>query len=123
MAIWLINTILNKTFGINIFLNQIYLQIIKKILKILEKAFKHVAKNCLEGAAKHCKKYWYNPSKLIDCAVSIIIRLLVLILFTIQNGCHIDSVLLYRLTSFPTARASLANDSQIDGLPTYIVSI
>ena len=43
----------------------------KKILKILKKFFKHATEDCLKAAVKKCKKHWYNPAKVVQCAVSI----------------------------------------------------
>ncbi|XP_003425771.1 uncharacterized protein LOC100679420 [Nasonia vitripennis] len=40
----------------------------RKIEKILKKFFKHATEECLKAAVNKCKKYWYNPSKVIQCA-------------------------------------------------------
>lgn len=50
------------------------LQIIDEIVKILKEFFVEAAENCLKQAANNCKKYWYNPKKLINCAVRILLK-------------------------------------------------
>ncbi|XP_016845096.1 uncharacterized protein LOC107982125 [Nasonia vitripennis] len=42
--------------------------IIDAILEVLKKFFLNAAENCLKEAANKCKKYWYNPKKLVNCA-------------------------------------------------------
>ncbi|OXU29275.1 hypothetical protein TSAR_015150 [Trichomalopsis sarcophagae] len=42
--------------------------IIDAILEVLKKFFVNAAENCLKEAANKCKKYWYNPKKLVNCA-------------------------------------------------------
>ncbi|OXU22010.1 uncharacterized protein LOC107980832 [Nasonia vitripennis] len=40
----------------------------KKVEQILKKFFKHATEKCLKEAVAKCKKHWYNPSKVIQCA-------------------------------------------------------
>uniref|UniRef100_A0ABD2VTJ2 Uncharacterized protein n=1 Tax=Trichogramma kaykai TaxID=54128 RepID=A0ABD2VTJ2_9HYME len=41
-----------------------------KALKIIKNHFKDATEECLKEAANKCKKLWYNPAKVIKCAVS-----------------------------------------------------
>ncbi|XP_016841667.1 uncharacterized protein LOC107981189 [Nasonia vitripennis] len=54
-----------------------------KVLKILKSFFKHATEDCLKSAVNKCKKHWYNPSKVIQCAKDF---------FSIENvGCLIGA--------------------------------
>ncbi|OXU24818.1 hypothetical protein TSAR_012481 [Trichomalopsis sarcophagae] len=63
-----------------------------KVLKILKSFFKHATEDCLKSAVDKCKKHWYNPSKVIQCAKDF---------FSIENiGCLVGAQTEYEPVEF-----------------------